>query len=397
MLLRVMPKQDAIEQSMRSCTRTGFSGGLYLIRGKADEHQYWRLDYTFNGKRNTLSLGGFPLISPEKTRQQADAQSALAKSGVDPSELGKETKNQNMRSLDKCALHKFEILHPELPQAQAKAWMTYAGRDWSENTLDPTVSRLETYLYPVLGHKLMLEIGVRDAAEITIAISFDGKNETAQRIWEIGRRVAEYATAFELADSNAFEKAKSILPKYATKHFAAMTHPTKLANLLWKIYSHHGTFIVCCTLKLITMLRVRSGNLRMAVWRDFDLKNGWWLIPGDKMKDSRHEKPDNTPHVVPLPVQAVDIPWQLHQKTGHGDQVFPCRRDPDGYVSENTLNKAMQPMGYSTANDITARGLRAVARTLVKQELGTLTKTCWNCSLTTPFGVLMGNLMPELQ
>lgn len=370
MPVRVMPKQDAIEQSMRSCARIGFGGGLYLIRGKADEHHYWRLDYTFNGKRNTLSLGVFPVISPEKARQQADAQRALAKSGVDPSEFRKATKNQHMRSPDKCALHKFEILHPESFQAQAEAWMTYAGRDWSENTLDPTVGRLETYLYPVLGHKLMHEIGSRDVAEIVTAISLDGKNDTAQRVWEIGRRITEYAMVFELAESNPFEKAKSILPKHATKHFAAMTHPTKLADLLSKIYAYHGTFIVCCALKLLTMLQVRPGNLRMAKWCDFDLKNGWWLIPGDKMKDSRHEKPINTPHVVPLPVQAVDILWQLHHETGHGDHVFPGRRDPDGYVSENTLNKALRRMGYSTTDDITAHGFRAVARTLAKQELG---------------------------
>lgn len=368
--MRVMPTQDAIEQSMRTCKRIGFGDGLYLISGKTDGRHYWRVDYTFAGKRQTLSLGVFPLVLPEKARQQADAHIALAKAGTDPSASRQASKNQPSNNRSGSPLHKFEILHPESFEVQAKEWMGYAGRNWSENTLDPTVSRLESYLFPQLGHKLMHEVGPKDVSKIIQSIVLEGKTDTAQRVWEIGSRVSEYSMAFEVTNSNPFVKAKSLLPKHTTKHYAAVTHPTKLANLLSKIYGYRGTFLVQSALKLLTMLHVRPGNLRKAKWDEFDLKNGWWCIPGEYMKDSRHEKPTNQPHVVPLPQQAVEILWQLREVTGLGERVFPNRCGRDRCMSQNTMNKALKIMGFSTTKEITAHGFRAVARTLARQELG---------------------------
>ncbi len=368
--MRVMPKQDAIEKSMRTRKRMGFGDGLYLISGKSDGHHYWRVDYTFAGRRQTLSLGVFPLVAPEKARQQADAHIALAKTGKDPSTARQASKKQPANSRTGSPLHKFEILHPESFQVQATEWMEYAGRNWSENTLDPTASRLETYLLPELGHKLMHEVGSKEVSTIIKSIVLEGKADTAQRVWEIGSRVSEYSMAFEVTNSNPFVKAKSLLPKHNTKHYAAVTHPTKLANLLAKIYAYKGTFLVRSALKLLTMLHVRPGNLRKAKWDEFDLKNGWWRIPGEHMKDSRHEKLTNQPHVVPLPQQAVEILWRLREETGQGDRVFPSRRGRNRCMSQNTMNKALKIMGFSTTKEITAHGFRAVARTLARQELG---------------------------
>ena len=368
--MRVMPKQNAIEQSMRTCTRMGFGGGLYLIRGKTDGHHYWRVDFSFNGKRNTLSIGVFPGVSPDKARQQADAQIALARSGGDPSVLRKEAKNRDMNQPGENALHKFEILHPESFQAQSKLWLAHVALGWKENTLSPTLRRLELHLYPALGHKLISEIRASDVATIVTAISASKKRDTAQRVWEIGRRICEFALVFKHPESNPFELVRSLLPKRRTNHFAAITHPTKLADLLVKIYSYHGTLRARCALKLLTMLHVRPGNLRQAMWCDFDLVNGWWQIPSDEMKDSRHDKPNNQPHVVPLSTQAVEILWGLHQETGHLGKLFPSRHDPNGFMSENTMNKALRIMGFSTTKEITGHGFRAVARTLARQELG---------------------------
>ena len=143
--MRVMPKQNAIEQSMRTCARMGFGGGLYLIRGKTDGHHYWRVDFSFDGKRNTLSIGEFPSFSPDKARQQADAQIALARSGGDPSALRNAAKNQDMNHPGESALHKFEILHPESFQAQAKLWLAHEALGWEKNTWAPTLRRLELY------------------------------------------------------------------------------------------------------------------------------------------------------------------------------------------------------------------------------------------------------------
>ena len=129
---------------MRTYARMGFGGGLYLIRGKTDGHHYWRVDFSFDGKRNTLSIREFPSVSPDKARQQADAQIAIARNGGDPSALRNAAKNQEMNHPEESALHKFEILHPESFQAQAKLWLAHEALGWEKNTWAPTLRRVGT-------------------------------------------------------------------------------------------------------------------------------------------------------------------------------------------------------------------------------------------------------------
>jgi len=60
------------------------SRGMYLIvtpRGG----KYWRLDYRFNGKRQTLSLGTFPSTSLKDARRKCENIKSLIKGGIDPS------------------------------------------------------------------------------------------------------------------------------------------------------------------------------------------------------------------------------------------------------------------------------------------------------------------------
>ena len=44
-------------------------GGMYLLV-KAKGSKYWRLDYRFRGKRNTLALGVYPGVSLKDAREK---------------------------------------------------------------------------------------------------------------------------------------------------------------------------------------------------------------------------------------------------------------------------------------------------------------------------------------
>jgi integrase len=75
-----------------------------------------------------------------------------------------------------------------------------------------------------------------------------------------------------------------------------------------------------------------------------------------------------TEHSVPLASQAVAILKELHALTGHGSYVFP-RRDPQKPMSEAAINAALRRMGYDTKTEITGHGFRAMARTILHEEL----------------------------
>ena len=63
--------------------------GLFLLLSVKGGSQAWRLDYRFQGKRNTLSLGTYPDTSLALARRKADAARKLLAEGFDPSQQRK--------------------------------------------------------------------------------------------------------------------------------------------------------------------------------------------------------------------------------------------------------------------------------------------------------------------
>ena len=120
-----------------------------------------------------------------------------------------------------------------------------------------------------------------------------------------------------------------------------------------------GSFIVLCALKLAPLLFVRPGELRKAEWVSLDLDAAEWRYTVTKT---------DTAHLVPLASQAVAILRELHALTGHGRYAF-AGRDPKKPMSENTVNAALRRLGYDTQKDITGHGFRAMARTILHEEL----------------------------
>lgn len=67
------------------------SGGMYLLVMPSGS-KYWRYDYSFNKKRNTLALGIFPDISLADARKAHQKAREVLASGQDPSDLKKTKK-----------------------------------------------------------------------------------------------------------------------------------------------------------------------------------------------------------------------------------------------------------------------------------------------------------------
>jgi integrase len=105
---------------------------------------------------------------------------------------------------------------------------------------------------------------------------------------------------------------------------------------------------------------VRTTELIGARWEEFDLDGARWDIPADRMKMK-------TPHIVPLSAQAVNLLKTLQLITGHSALLFPGERDHEKSMSNNTILKALERMGYK--GRMTGHGFRGVASTLL-HEMG---------------------------
>lgn len=91
-------------------------------------------------------------------------------------------------------------------------------------------------------------------------------------------------------------------------------------------------------------------------------------IPSDNMKRTVHAKLNGSPHYVPLSQQSLALLQEMQPLTCGGRFVFPSVRTSSRPMSNMTMNAAMRRMGY-TAEEMTAHGLRAMARTLMRQEM----------------------------
>lgn len=100
---------------------------------------------------------------------------------------------------------------------------------------------------------------------------------------------------------------------------------------------------------------------------DLDSAEPHWTIPASETKRSRYEKLNGRPHLVPLPVQAVEILNELRPLSGQGRYVFPSMLGGQRPMSDNTVNTALRRLGCDK-NAATAHGFRAMARTMAVER-----------------------------
>jgi len=170
-----------------------------------------------------------------------------------------------------------------------------------------------------------------------------------------------YAVATGRADRDIAADLTGALKPRSVKHAATLLDPSEIGQLLRSIDAYSGSLIVKTALQLSPLLFVRPGELRTMEWKEIDWETARWEIPAEKMKMRQ-------PHVVPLASQSLEVLRQIHPLTGRGDYVFPSARKGGRPLSDNGVRTALRSLGY-TNEQITPHGFRAMARTLLDEEL----------------------------
>lgn len=361
---------DEIEKSLKAGTRASFANGLYIIQAKdtSGKKGYWRFDYVIDGRRKTISAGIYPETSVDQAKHRASEYKQQVELRIDPSE--ERQKIAKKRDINVRYSHIYDTtLHPTCFASVALRWANRTSAKVTAKTRGNWIGRINNYLIPTLGHMLMDNITEADVADAIDCIINTGALDTARRVANICNHIFNYGISKNFASRNPCLPALDLLPKARKQHFPAITSPAELAPVLCKIYSFSGTFPVACALRLLPMLLVRPGNLRTAEWNEFDLELGLWLIPSEKMKSDQHTKEKDLPHVVPLSKQAIEILRELYAVTGDTGVLFPSNWGKERFLSDGTFNKALRSLGISTKNQLTSHGFRAVARTMIEEEL----------------------------
>lgn len=349
--------------------RLSDGGALYLLSSRVPGRRHaWRLDYVFETKRQTISLGVYPKVTLALARKKALQLQQQVAEGINPSADRKATKaailfrlEENRRALTgEAPKNSFEDV--------ARRWYETRKSDWMDSHGSRVIRRLELHIFPQFGRKPIASIEPPDVLEACRRIQKRGTVETAHRAMEHASNVFCFGVGEGLLKADPCRDLKKLLQKHHPNHFPAITDPQQLAELIRATRNYQGTAVVHAALQLMPMLFLRPGELRHARWENFDLDNGQWLVPSASMKRLKHEKITGDAHYVPLPRQAVSILEDLWQLTGGRNFVFPSIRADARPMSDGTLNKALRLMGYSE-DAVTGHGFRATARTLLHERL----------------------------
>lgn len=323
------------------------SGGLYL-EISPNGGKWWRLKYRHLGKEKRLSLGVYPDVSLKVARERREEARKLLAEGIDPSENRKASK---MSQVERAA-NSFEVV--------AREWIEKYSPTWAANHADRIIRRLEQNVFPQLGGHPIAEIKAPVLLAAVRRIENRGVLETAHRVLGTCGQIFRYAVATGRAERDPSRDLRGAIPPAKGEHFAAVTDPKHVGQLLRAIDGYQGSLTVRCALRLAPLVFVRPGELRTAQWADIDLEAAEWRYTISKT---------STEHIVPLSKQAVAILREIQALTGRGQYVFPSGRSPKRPMSDNAILAAMRRMGISK-EEMSGHGFRAMARTILDEVLG---------------------------
>jgi len=303
--------------------------------------KWWRFKYTLGEKEKTISLGTYPEVSLKQARERRDDARQGLSVGIDPS-AARATATANS----------FEAVTHE--------WHTKRKHTWTPKHAEWILRRLERDIFPWLGSYPIADINAPMLLGALRRIEARGALETAHKAKNWCGAVFRYGVATGRCERDPSADLRGALPPVKSKHFASITDPKGIGQLLRAIDGYEGSFITRCALQLAPLVFVRPGELRHAEWSEINLDEAEWRIPNDKMKMKQA-------HIVPLSSQAVAVLRELHPLTGVGKYLFPGLRSNDRPMSENTINAALRRMGYSK-EEMTGHGFRSMASTLLNEQ-----------------------------
>ena len=217
--------------------------GLHLLIKPLKDSwaKWWRLKYRFDDKDCLLSLGTYPEISLQQAREQRDIIRKQIAGGVNPSENRKAVKSSRAES----AANSFEVI--------AREWGAKKIDTWDDKN-NRSKRMLERNIFPWLGGKPITDILPKDILECLRRIENRGTIETAHRSLQICGQVFRYAVATGRVDRDITPDLRGALPPAKSEHFAAITEPKQVAELLRAIDGYQGSLSAICALKLAPLV-----------------------------------------------------------------------------------------------------------------------------------------------
>ena len=309
----------------------------------------WRLDYTFGGKRSTLTIGQYPLVKLAKARIKRSEIKQMLMDGINPSEVKKARK--------------------EVARALVEDTFQSIGSDWYESKFElrseawRSASKLylERDLYPAIGNLGVRQIDAKRLLGILEKCAKLRGLKTADRVRQTALQVFEHAILRFKAEINP----AAILKRWAEIP-PAKNRPHLLENevhdLIDAIDAYPGYITTKLAAKFMLLTFCRKTEVTEATWVEIDMVNAKWTIPADRMKMKEA-------HVVPLSTEALEVLKTLQTVAPGSKYLFPKNSTLLKPISRSTLNSMFATMGEEKyKGKFSPHGVRATASTWLNER-----------------------------
>jgi integrase len=330
-----------------------FDGSGLFLQIEPKGGKLWRYKYHFGKKEKLMALGTYPEVSLQEARRRHFEARRQISDGIDPMVAKKAAKDAK----GERAANTFESV--------ASEWFERWKVGKAEAYVRMIMYQLQKDALPYIGKNAIADLKSVDVLSVCRRVEKRGTIKTAHRLKMTISMIFRYAVATGRADRDPCPDLKGALMPPIAKPFASLTEPAEVAALLRAIDDYDGTQAVRCALALAPLVFVRPGELRNAKWHDIDFEKAEWVFAYSKQ---RIMNPVKRKLIVPLARQAVALLRGLHSVTGGSEYLFPGMR-LGRPICMSALTKALRAMGYDTATKFTAHGFRAMARTMLAEQL----------------------------
>lgn len=319
--------------------------GLYFVV-KSSGTKSWQLRYKkSNGAWSWYGLGAYPSISGALARKQTGELLLKLRNGEEI--ITKKTIKQKVKEEENM---KFKVLMSD--------WLNTKKSHWGEVTYEKAVKSINRHIIPVFGQRNFTSISPKEWFDFFQNLQRDlGIYTQTEKLTSYVRNCYDWAKFQEKIISNPVEGITKHLDKHE-KGNMKFVEISELSALVQAIRSYPMRNIAI-GLELLVLLFPRPVELRYATWDQFDLENAVWIKPVEIMKKG-------IAHAVPLSRQAITLIKELSIFKTESDFLFPSRGSLFEPISDNTMNQALNRLGYRGRQN--PHGFRHIASTALNNK-----------------------------
>lgn len=239
------------------------------VRVMPSGNKSWFYRFSMGGKRQKMSLGKYPAISLKQAREFLIKAQSLKEQGINPIENTKLEKLKEDNTFSKLIQSWYE---------------NYAVKNRKQPR--PIKYQIDSEIIPLLGDTVLDKLQTKDITIALDKIVQRGAPIHANRILSTIKQVLNYAVSRGYIQYNPATNIRSRDIGGMEKPRERVLLPEEI-KIIWKFLESdlcQMSGSARLAIKIIILTGVRTGEIRLAQWHQFDFEHSLWTIPPEHSK-----------------------------------------------------------------------------------------------------------------